>query len=77
LKLNGQLAGYSPLSRLVELESLYLGITGKRELWRALQRTLGTDARGFDFEELDRRAERQAADVEVHRLEAARMALSL
>ena len=77
LKLNGQLAGYSPLSRLVELESLYLGITGKRELWRALQRTLGTDERGFDFEELDRRAERQAADVEVHRLEAARMALSL
>ncbi|MGH7484740.1 MAG: hypothetical protein ACREMY_03920 [bacterium] len=77
LKLNGQLAGYSPLSRLVELESLYLGITGKRELWRALQRTLGTDARGFDFEELDRRAERQAANLEVHRLEAARMALSL
>jgi hypothetical protein len=38
---------------------------------------LGTDARGFDFEELDRRAERQAADVEVHRLEAARVALSL
>jgi hypothetical protein len=77
LKLNGQLAGYSPLSRLVELESLYLGITGKRELWRALQRTLGADERSFDFEELDRRAERQAADVEVHRLEAARMALSL
>jgi len=77
LKLNGQLAGYSPLSRLVELESLYLGITGKQELWRALQRTLGTDERGFDFEELDRRAERQAADVEVHRLEAARVALSL
>ena len=43
LKLNGQLTGYSPLSRFVELEALYLGITGKRELWRALQRTLGND----------------------------------
>lgn len=76
LKLNGQLTGYSPLSRFVELEALYLGITGKRELWRALQRTLRNDGRGFDFEELGRRAERQAAEVEDHRLEAARMAFS-
>jgi hypothetical protein len=74
VKLNGQLTGYSPLSRLLELESLYLGITGKRELWRALRRTLGADVPGFDFEELERRAERQAADVEEHRLEAARSA---
>ncbi len=29
LKPNGQLLGYSPLSRLVELEALALGITGK------------------------------------------------
>ena len=75
LKLNGQLTGYSPLSRFLELESLYLGITGKRELWRALQRTLGNDVPGFDFEELGRRAERQAAEVEEHRIEAARSAL--
>ena len=76
LKLNGQLTGYSPLSRFLELESLYLGITGKRELWRALQRTLGNDLMGFDFDELGRRAERQAAEVEEHRLEAAQPALS-
>ena len=75
LKLNGQLRGYSPLSRFLELESLYLGITGKRELWRALQRTLGSGVPGFDFEELGRRAERQAAEVEEHRLEAAPSAL--
>jgi hypothetical protein len=75
LKLNGQLRGYSPLSRFLELESLYLGITGKRELWRALQRTFGSDLPGFDFEELGRRAERQAAEVEEHRLEAAPSAL--
>ena len=36
LKPNGQLRGYSPLSRLVELEGLTLGITGKLALWKAL-----------------------------------------
>ena len=36
LKPNGQLTGYSPLSRLVELEGLKLGITGKLGLWRSL-----------------------------------------
>jgi hypothetical protein len=70
LKLNGQLTGYSPLSRLVELEFLYLGITGKRGMWRALERALGHDVPGFDFQELARRAERQAAEVEEHRLAA-------
>ena len=75
LKLNGQLTGYSPLSRVLELESLYLGITGKREMWRALQRSLGNDIPGFDFEALARRAERQAAEVEEHRLEVAEAAL--
>src|SRR5690349_17051443 len=36
LKLNGQLRGYSPLSRLIEIETLLMGIEGKRLLWRAL-----------------------------------------
>ena len=36
LKLNGQVLGYSPLSRLVELEALTLGVAGKLALWRAL-----------------------------------------
>jgi hypothetical protein len=76
LKLNGQLTGYSPLSRLLELESLYLGITGKREMWGALERTLGNDVPGFDFEELGRQAERQAMEVEKQRLAVAPRALS-
>jgi hypothetical protein len=71
LKLNGQLRGYSPLSRLVELEGLYLGITGKHEMWITLQRTLANEVPGFEFGELQRRAERQAAEVEEHRVEAA------
>ena len=33
LKLNGQLRGYSPLSRLVELETLSVGVAGKVALW--------------------------------------------
>jgi hypothetical protein len=36
LKLNGRLRGYSPLSRVVELEFLTLGVTGKIALWRTL-----------------------------------------
>jgi hypothetical protein len=36
LKPNGQLSGYSPLSRLLEIESLMGGIFGKRALWLAL-----------------------------------------
>ena len=38
LKPNGQLRGYSPLSRVVELELLLLGITGKLRLWHLLGR---------------------------------------
>ena len=37
LKLNGRLTGYSPLSRLVEIEALKAGVQGKAALWRSLQ----------------------------------------
>ncbi len=37
LKLNDRLVGYSPLSRLVELEAIYGGVQAKLALWRALQ----------------------------------------
>ena len=57
LKPNGQILGYSPLSRLVELETLALGITGKLSLWEALTEVAGEDAR-LDPEELRRLAER-------------------
>jgi hypothetical protein len=79
LKLNGQLTGYSPLSRLVELEGLALGVTGKRALWIALQEITGTEPRlrEFDFDELRRRAEEQLAGLERLRIEAARLALAV
>src|SRR5207342_633353 len=43
LKLNGQLRGYSPLSRVVELEGLCIGVTGKMLLWKALAQTFGDE----------------------------------
>ena len=65
LKPNGRLISYSPLSRLVEAESLALGIAGKLSLWEALAEVAGEDAR-LDPEELRRlaeRAERQRKEV--------------
>jgi hypothetical protein len=77
LKLNGQLRGYSPLSRLVELEALSLGVDGKLALWRSLEEVSSADSRlsEFDFEQLGRRALAQRDGIEEHRLRAARLAL--
>ena len=72
LKLNGHLTGYSPQSRVIELEGLLLGVTGKRSLWAALRHVSAQEPR-LDVEELDRllaRAERQIADLEEQRLKA-------
>lgn len=73
LKLNGQLRGYSPLSRLVELEGLALGLTGKERLWRALEHTIDEPA-GFDFALMAERAVSQRERVEGLRLRAASLA---
>jgi hypothetical protein len=35
-KLNGQFTGYSPLSRMIEIEGLITGVNGKLSLWRTL-----------------------------------------
>jgi hypothetical protein len=61
LKLNGSLVGYSPLSRLDELEALLAGVNGKLALWETLQRTHGQDARltGVDLDALLERARSQ------------------
>ena len=72
LKLNGHLTSYSPQSRVIEIEGLVLGVTGKRGLWVALRQIVPQEPR-LDAEELDRligRAERQIADLEELRLRA-------
>ena len=77
LKPNAQLRGYSPLSPLVELEGLLMGIHGKLAMWRALAEVaqdLGLDR--ARFEALSANAERQLADVERHRLDVGRRALT-
>jgi hypothetical protein len=69
LKLNGQIRGRSPLSDLVELESLRLGVDGKGALWRALRSLADTEHR-LDLRQLDvllERAEAQARTLgELH-----------
>ncbi|MEJ7570043.1 MAG: hypothetical protein WKF41_17480 [Gaiellaceae bacterium] len=76
LKLNGQVRGYSPLSRLLELETLSVGISGKLALWRSLEQLPEIVERlpGIDLEQLVERAQRQRAELEEHRLAAAREA---
>jgi len=75
LKPNGQLRGYSPLSRVVELEGLYLGISGKSRLWKALESTAAERVPELDFAQLGERADRQRAEVEQLQEAAAELAL--
>jgi hypothetical protein len=78
LKLNGQVRAYSPLSRLLELEGLEAGVTGKRSLWEVLRNAFPEDERlqDFDFTALIARAEQQLSGIGEHRRAAAREALA-
>lgn len=77
LKPNGRLVGYSPLSRLLELEGLMMGITGKLALWRSLE-TVGSGNPALDEADIGRlidRAQSQRDRVEALRVSAAEEAL--
>jgi hypothetical protein len=78
LKLNGQLTGYSPLSRVVELEGLVIGIEGKKSLWLNLRdgAKLGARLEGVDLDRLIARAERQQAALAAERAEAGHLAFA-
>jgi hypothetical protein len=76
-KPNGRLLSRSPLSSVVELEGLRLGVIGKEGLWRLL-RVLADDEPRLHAAELDRlaeRAQRQASELEELRLAAAKEGL--
>ena len=77
LKLNGQLRGYSPLSRVVELEALALAVRGKLNGWRALLaiRDSRPALAQAPLEDLIGRAERQLDALEAQRLRAVAEAL--
>jgi len=72
LKLNGRLFDRSPLSSLVELETLRLGVEGKTCLWRTLLIVAKHEPR-LDSSRLDMvldRATSQLESLEAMRLEA-------
>ena len=75
LKPNGQLRGYSPLSRLDEIELLQIGVAGKRRLWRALEHTHAAELASFDLGALAERATAQLDRLEALHVKAAALAL--
>jgi hypothetical protein len=69
LKPNGRLFSYSPLSRLLEVEGLLLGVRGKLALWQALE-VIQPGEPGLasvDLAFLSQRAESQLTELEQHR----------
>lgn len=76
LKLNGRVRGYSPLSRVVELEGLTMLVSGKRAVWRTLLATHAADSRldGVDLAGLEARASAQLARLDELRSEAVAIA---
>ena len=76
LKLNGQVTGYSPLSRVLELEGLTMGVKAKLSLWQNLRDATDARVHGVDLDGLIARAERQLDGLEEQRLAAARRAFA-
>ena len=72
LKPNGHLRSYSPLSRVLELEGLAMGIGGKLDLWRTLG-ALDLDERaGVEFDDLAARAKEQRSAIkDLHQIAVA------
>lgn len=76
LKLNGRLRGYSPLSRVLELEGLSMGITGKMALWETLADLEGVERLGVDFTQMSARAAEQRSAVNaLHQVAVAALAV--
>jgi hypothetical protein len=61
LKPNNQLTGYSPLSRVLELEALTAGVMARQGLWRALQVAVQyyPELEKFDLERYEKRTHEQ------------------
>ena len=74
LKPNGNLLRFSPLSRVVEIEGLLTGVSGKLSLWRALLAIVPSEPR-LDEDNLTRLAER--AEDQLQRLHALRGAAAI
>jgi hypothetical protein len=78
LKLNGQLTGYSPLSRMIEIEGLITGVNGKLSLWGTLL-DVADSVPELDTDRLARlreRAEQQVGTLHELRTRAGREAFA-
>jgi hypothetical protein len=76
LKPNNRLLSYSPLSRVIEIEGLVVGVTGKQALWEALQEAVGESLDGISFTALSERAADQRHRLDGLRRKAASEAFS-
>ena len=78
LKLNGQLRGYSPLSRVIELEALVSGVTAKLAAWEVLDGLTENEPQlnGELVAGLIKRAMAQRDELDALRLSAADIAFA-
>jgi hypothetical protein len=58
------------LGLVLTLEGIIMGVTGKKMLWRTLAVASLPQLNGYDFEELQRRAEQQIERIEAERVRA-------
>lgn len=77
LKLSEAITGSADLKRLLEFETLSLGIEGKVVMWRALKEVSDhhSELSATDLDGLTKRAENQRATLDEHRLQVAKKAL--
>lgn len=79
LKLNGQLTGYSPLSRLLELEGLSAAVQMRRGLWKTMRdaRKVYPKLRELRIDRFIHQAEEQLDAIDEVHQKAARAMLKL
>ena len=77
-RLNERITGSTDVTRLMEIETLSLGIEGKLALWRSLEQVTGSlpELGALDLGALVARAVDQRSGLEPFRLEAAAEALA-
>jgi hypothetical protein len=64
------------LGLVLTLEALIMGVTGKKLMWRSLVAANLLQLNGWEFEELQRRAEQQIQRIEAERIRAVREAFA-
>ena len=72
------IAGNEPgsLGLVLTLEGLTMGVTGKKLMWRALATAKVPRLKGYNFEQLQQRAEQQVERIEAERISAVRRAFA-